>query len=104
MRNWGCKAVCNSISGVGGAAGDYEELNMIQPVKLMSVVLQNCTGQVRRAAVKLSSSKRGPGGRGGAVASTAAQHTCRPLWSLLVLGAEAGLSAALLSTLFCAWA
>lgn len=27
-------------------AGDYEELNMIQPVKLMSVVLQNCTGQV----------------------------------------------------------
>jgi hypothetical protein len=31
----------------GWTAGDYEDLSMIQPVKLMSVVLQNCTGQVR---------------------------------------------------------
>jgi hypothetical protein len=31
-------------------AGDHDELSMIPPVKLMSVVLQNCTGQVGAAA------------------------------------------------------
>lgn len=29
--------------------GDYDELAMIPPVKLMSVVLQNCPGQVSRS-------------------------------------------------------
>jgi hypothetical protein len=35
-----------AAAAAAAAAGDYEELSMIPPVKLLSVVMQNCTGQV----------------------------------------------------------